>query len=196
MIREIVRALVASLLTFALCALIYPATVWVFGRLTFPQEASGSLVRNAQQEVVGSRLIAQPFVSASYFHPRPSAVDYNASAAGGSNLASTNPDLAHKVAERAQGLAASPDAPAPLDLVTASGSGLDPHISPEAARFQANRVAEARNLPIERVRELIEKNTDHSGAILGAPARVNVLLLNIELDNERPVPRQAIVLGR
>ncbi len=196
MIRESLRALAACLVTFVLCAVAYPLAVWGFGRVAFPDQASGSLLRNREREVIGSSLIAQPFASDRYFQPRPSAVDYNASATGGSNLATTNPDLLGKIAKRAEGVKATPDAPAPVDLVTASGSGLDPHISPEAAKYQANRVAATRNLPIERVRELIEENTDRSGAILGAPARINVLKLNIALDDEKPTPASAVVDAR
>ena len=193
MIRETVNALLACVVTFALCAVAYPATVWGLGRVAFPDQAEGSLIRSREREVVGSSLIGQPFASSRYFAARPSAVDSNASAAGGSNLGTTNPDLRKKVAERAEALQASADAPAPLDLVTASGSGLDPHISPEAARYQAARVALARNLPIGRVRELIAGHTDRSGAIIGAPPRVNVLLLNLALDAEKPTPGSALV---
>jgi K+-transporting ATPase ATPase C chain len=196
MIRESLRALAACVVTFALCAIAYPATVWVLGRVAFPDQAEGSLLKNREREVIGSSLIAQPFASDRYFHPRPSAVDYNASAAGGSNLGTRNPDLLDKISKRAEGLKASVDAPAPVDLVTASGSGLDPHITPEGARYQSNRVAAARNLPIERVRELIDQNTDHSGAILGAPPRINVLKLNIALDDEKPTPPSAVVDAR
>jgi potassium-transporting ATPase KdpC subunit len=188
MIRESVNALLACIVTFALCAVAYPAAVWGLGHVAFPDQAEGSLVYNREREVIGSSLVAQPFASDKYFSPRPSAVDYNASAAGGSNLGTKNPDLRKKVAERAEALKASPDAPAPIDLVTASGGGLDPHISPEAARYQAARVAAARNLPGARVRELIDRHTDRSGAIIGAPPRVNVLLLNIDLDGEKPTP--------
>jgi potassium-transporting ATPase KdpC subunit len=193
MIRESLRALAACVVTFALCAVAYPAAVWVLAQVVFPDQAEGSLLKNRERAVVGSSLIAQPFSSDRYFHPRPSAVDYNASAAGGSNLATKNPDLRGKIATRAESLKASPDAPAPVDLVTASGGGLDPHITPEGATYQANRVATARNLPIERVRELIEQNTERSGAILGAPPRVNVLQLNIALDDEKPAPASAVV---
>ncbi len=186
MIRETMNALLACLVTFVLCAVAYPAAAWVLGRVAFPEQAEGSLVRDRERGVIGSSLVVQPFASDHYFAPRPSAVDYNASAAGGSNLGTKNPDLRKKVADRAEALRASTDAPAPLDLVTASGSGLDPHISPEAARYQAARVAAARALPIGRVRELIETQTDRSAAWIGAPARVNVLLLNLALDREKP----------
>ena len=121
-------------------------------------------------------------MSPRYFHPRPSAVDYKADAAGGSNLGTNNPDLRKAVAERAQALEATASQPAPVDLVTASGSGLDPDISPEAAYFQAERVATARGLSIERVRALIEKIDESIGSDYRRSARVNVLLLNLELD--------------
>jgi len=188
MIRESVNAVLACVVTFALCALVYPAVVWGLGQVAFPDQAEGSLVYNREREVVGSTLVAQPFASDRYFSPRPSAVDYNASATGGSNLGTKNPDLRKKVLDRAEALKASTNAPAPVDLVTASGSGLDPHISPEAAKYQAVRVAAARNLTGKRVRALIEKHTDRSGAIIGAPPRINVLLLNIDLDAEKPTP--------
>ena len=193
MIRETLTALAACVVTFALCAVAYPATVWALGRVAFPDQAEGSLIRNRERVVIGSSLVAQPFASDKYFTPRPSAVDYNASATGGSNLGTKNPDLRKKIADRAEALKATPDAPAPVDLVTASGGGLDPHISPEGAKYQAARVAAARNLPIERVRELIEAHTERSGAIIGAPPRVNVLLLNIALDDEKPTPSSALV---
>jgi K+-transporting ATPase ATPase C chain len=188
MLNEFMISLRATLVTFAICAVAYPLVVWGLAWVAFPWRAEGSLIRDRDRRVVGSELIAQPFRSAGYFHPRPSAVDYNASASGGSNLGTKNPDLRAKVVERIRVLGATPEAPAPLDLVTASGSGLDPHISPEAAAYQANRVAEARKLPITRIRSLIEELTDRSGGYLGAPARINVLRLNLALDRE-PVAR-------
>ncbi len=137
--------------------------------------------------MIGSELMAQPFASDRYFHPRPSAVDYKADAAGGSNLGTKNPDLRKTIAERAEALKATGEKPAPADLVMASGSGLDPHISPEAAAYQVRQVAAARGLSEDRVRALIDAHTERSGAILGAPPRVNVLLLNLALDKERDV---------
>lgn len=168
----------------------YPAAVWGLAQLAFPRQAAGSLLYGRDRSVIGSELVAQPFAAAGYSHPRPSAVDYKADAAGGSNLGPKNPDLRRKVAERAEALGASPESPAPVDLVTASGGGLDPHISPEAAHYQIARVAAARHLPVDRVRALIDAHTERSGAILGAPPRVNVLLLNLALDEE-PAPDQA-----
>ena len=185
MIRETVTALLACLVTFVLCAVAYPATVWALAQLAFPHQAEGSLIHDRQRNVIGSELVAQPFASDRYFHPRPSAVDYKADAAGGSNLGPKNPDLRKRIARQAEGLKATADRPVPVDLVTASGSGLDPHISPEAAEYQLRRVAAARGLPEDQVRALIDAHTERSGAILGAPPRVNVLLLNLALDRQR-----------
>jgi len=182
--RELTLALRACAVTFVLCAVLYPAAVWGLAQLLFPAQAEGSLIYRKDRTVVGSELIAQKFESDRYFHPRPSAADYRADAASGSNLGTHNPDLRKAIQERADKLKAMPDRPAPVDLVTASGSGLDPDITVEAATFQAQRVAAARGVAIDRVRGLIERMTNHSGAILGAPPRVNVLLLNLALDDE------------
>ena len=186
MIRETVHALAACVVTFVLCAVAYPAAAWGLGWLLFPRQAEGSLVYGRDRSVIGSELIAQPFASDAYFHPRPSAVDYNAAAASGSNLGTKNPDLRAKIKERAEALKATPENPVPAELVTASGCGLDPHISPESAHYQAGRVAAARKMPVRQVRALIDRMTEHSGAIIGAPARVNVLRLNLALDEEKP----------
>jgi K+-transporting ATPase ATPase C chain len=190
MIRETWNALAACLVTLVLCAGIYPAAVWGLGQLAFPKQAEGSLIER-DGKVIGSELIAQPFASDKYFQPRPSAADYKADAASGSNLSTTNPDQRKKVAERAEALKATASNPAPVDLVMASGGGLDPHISPEAARYQAARVAKARGLSLDRVQALVDAHTERSGAILGAPPRVNVLLLNLALDQEKPGPATA-----
>jgi K+-transporting ATPase ATPase C chain len=183
MFREFIVAIRACAATFILCAVLYPAVVWGAAQLLFPWQAAGSLTYATDgRTVTGSELIAQRFESPRYFHPRPSAVDYKADAAGGSNLGTNNPDLRKAVAERAQAFSASAERPAPVDLVTASGSGLDPDISIEAANYQAVRVASARGIGIERVRDVIARMTNRSGALIGAPPRVNVLLLNLELD--------------
>ncbi len=189
MFRELFTSLRACAVTFLACAVIYPTAVWGLAALFFPGEASGSLLIRKDRSVVGSALIAQKFESDRYFGSRPSACDYKADAASGSNLGPHNPDLRKAVAERAEKLKATPERPAPVDLVTASGSGLDPEITVEAAEFQAFRVASARGIVVERVRELIRKMTDHSGAVLGAPARVNVLRLNLALDGQVLAPR-------
>ena len=188
MIRETVSALAACVVTFVLCAVAYPAAVWGVGQLTFPREAEGSLIYDKDRAVIGSELIAQPFASDTYFYSRPSAVDYKADATGGSNLGTKNPDLRKKVAERALALKATEKEPVPVDLVTASGGGMDPHISPEGAAYQAARVAAARNMPVAQVRTLIARHTESSGSIIGAPQRVNVLRLNLALDEEKLAP--------
>ena len=188
MLRETVHALAACVVTFVLYAVAYPAVVWGLAQLAFPRQAAGSLLYGRDRSVIGSELVAQPFAAAGYFHPRPSAVDYKADATGGSNLGPKNPDLRKKVADRAEALGATPEGPAPVDLVTASGGGLDPHISPEAARYQIARVAAARHLPLDPLGALIDAHTERSGAILGAPPRVNVLMLNIALDEHFAAP--------
>jgi K+-transporting ATPase ATPase C chain len=186
MVRELNLALRACVATFVVCSVIYPAAVWGFAQLLFPTQAEGSLIYRKDRTVIGSELIAQKFESDRYFHARPSATNppYNAEAASGSNLGTNNPDLRKLIQERAEKLKATPNHPAPVDLVTASGSGLDPDISVEAAEYQSHRVATARGLPLDRVRDLIAANTNRSGAIIGAPPRVNVLLLNLALDGE------------
>ncbi len=185
MIRQTVHALLACVVTLVICSVAYPLALWGLGTALFPHQAAGSLIYGPDKTtVIGSELIAQPFASDKYFVSRPSAVDYKADAAGGSNLGTKNPDLHAKVKERAEALKATPEKPVPADLIAASGSGLDPHISPEAAYFQADRVAAVRQMTVEQVKSLIDTMTDKSGAVIGAPPRVNVLKLNLELDKE------------
>ena len=186
MVREAVQAALACVITFIVCAIIYPVAVWGMARAAFPKEAEGSLIRNTEGVVIGSELIAQPFASDTYFQPRPSAVDYKADATGGSNLGTKNPDLRKKVVERAEALKATKENPAPLDLISASGGGMDPHVSREAALYQIARVSSARKMSTEQVTALVERHVETSGAIIGAPARVNVLRLNLDLDAEKP----------
>lgn len=174
--------LVLSLLT----GVLYPWLLLVAARVAFPEQSSGSLIER-DGRVVGSRLIGQPFESARWFANRPSATSahpYDARASSGSNLGPTSPALAQAVRERVElwrARAASP-APVPVDLVTASASGLDPHLSPAAALYQVGRVAAARGLPPERVRALVESHVE--GRVLGVlgEPRVNVLELNLALD--------------
>lgn len=185
MFRETWNALLACLLTFVLCAVVYPAIVYAVGHTLFPKQAEGSLVE-VGGKVVGSEHIAQPFVSEKYFQPRPSAAGangYAADAASGSNLGTTNPALREAMKSRVKALGATNAKPAPLDLVTASGSGLDPDISLEAAYYQADRVAAARNISAATVHVLIDRHVNSSGAIIGAPPRVNVLRLNLAIDD-------------
>jgi potassium-transporting ATPase KdpC subunit len=165
----------------------YPLLVTGIAQAIFPSQAQGSLIVK-DGHVVGSRLIGQPFDDPKYFWSRPSATSPfgdNASASSGSNMSPTNPDLIKAVQGRVDALrAADPGntAPVPVDLVTASGSGLDPHISPAAALYQAPRVAKTRKLPPETVRALVERHTERRFlGFLGEP-RVNVLALNMALD--------------
>jgi len=188
MIRHILRpALVLLVLFTLLLGLAYPAAVTGAARLLFPFQATGSLV-TAHGKAVGSALIGQAFFSPGYFWPRPSATaayPYNALASGGSNLGPSSPALIAAVRSRIQALLlAEPQntTRVPVDLVTASGSGLDPHISPASALFQVKRVARARHLPESLVRGLVMRRVQgRSLGFLGEP-RVNVLALNLDVD--------------
>ena len=191
MIALLRSALVLFALLTALTGLAYPAAVTGLARLLFPSQTQGSLVR-VDDRVAGSALLGQPFRDARYFWGRPSATApfaYNAAASAGSNHGPSNPALHDAVRSRIEALrAADPgnDAPVPVDLVTASGSGLDPHVSPAAALYQASRVARARGLEEGRVRELVAQYTEaRSLGVLGEP-RVNVLLVNLALDRLAP----------
>jgi K+-transporting ATPase ATPase C chain len=172
-----------------LCGVLYPAAVTGIGRVAFPRQADGSLIE-AGGKTVGSTLIGQPFSAPRYFWGRPSATTPmadNAAGSGGSNLGPTNPALLDAVKARVAALkAADPanDAPVPVDLVTASASGLDPEIGVAAAEYQAARVAAARGLPVAQVRALVDKyRQDPALGFLGEP-RVNVLALNLALDGK------------
>lgn len=168
----------------ALTGVLYPLAVTGVARVAFPSQANGSLVANAAGAPVGSALLAQAAASPRYFWPRPSAADYATVASGASSLAPTSAKLRDAVAARAAALRTAhnlaPDAPVPADLLFASGSGLDPHISPAAATFQSARVAAARNVPLTTITAAIAAHTE-SGGLLGED-RVNVLLLNLALD--------------
>jgi len=174
--------------------LIYPLLVTGIGQALFPKQAAGSLIER-DGKLVGSRLIGQNFTDPKYFWGRPSATSpypNNAAASSGSNLGPLNPALKDAVESRVKALREADPGntqPAPVDLVTASASGLDPHISPAAAEYQVARVARARGLAPETVRNLVAKQTeDRQWGIFGEP-RVNVLELNLALDGLRPGPR-------
>jgi len=191
---EAQRGLLRPLLTVfvalsAVTGLLYPGVVSGIAKALFPAQAAGSLIVK-DGKTVGSALIGQPFSDPRYFWGRLSAtapMPYNAAASGGSNLGPSNPALTDAARARVEALrAADPGntAPVPVDLVTASGSGLDPHISPAAAEYQAARVARLRGLPLARVQALVAANTDAPLlAVLGDPV-VNVLKLNLALDAE------------
>ena len=180
-------ALVSLAVLTVVTGVVYPVVVTAVAQFVFPHQANGSLIAK-DGKVVGSALIGQPFDDPKYFWGRPSATSpfgYNAASSSGSNLSPTNPALVKSVQERVDALrAADPGntAPVPVDLVTASGSGLDPHISPAAALYQVNRVAKARKLQPDAVRGLVERHIEgRQFGFLGEP-RVNVLALNLALD--------------
>src|SRR5215475_5574070 len=196
MLKEIRPALVFVVALTLITGLVYPLVMTGIAGAIFPRQAQGSLIEQ-DGKVIGSSLIGQEFTSDRYFHGRPSATvapdpadatktvpaPYNAANSGGSNLGPTNKALVERVQGDVEKLKQeNPSLPVPIDLVTTSGGGLDPHISPEAALFQVPRVAKARGLPEERLRELIAARTE--GRLLGllGEPRVNVLALNLALD--------------
>jgi len=200
MLREIRPAILVLVALTLITGLAYPLAITAIAGVVFPKQAAGSLIeRNGQ--VVGSALIGQEFKSDKYFHGRPSATvapdpndstktvsaPYNAANSGGSNLGPTSKALSDRLKEDVDKLKAeNPTEPVPVDLVTTSGSGLDPDISPEAALFQVPRVAKARNMPEDQLRALVGKETEgRLGGFLGEP-RLNVLELNLALDAASP----------
>jgi len=192
-IRLLIRSTIAVVVLTLVLGLAYPLLFTGFAQLVVPGRADGSLIER-DGVVVGSRLAAQAFTRPEYFHPRPTATDpeYNAAGTTFANLGPTNPDLATAVEERVQAILEleGPHNPGlgvgdiPVDAVTTSGSGIDPHISPANARLQTPRVASERDLSVERVEELIDDHTDGRWlGIFGEPG-VNVLQLNVALDEE------------
>src|SRR6201987_3719124 len=196
MLKEIRPAILVLVVVALITGLAYPLAVTAIAGVIFPKQAEGSLIENAGK-VVGSALIGQEFKDDKYFHGRLSATlapdpndstktvsaPYNAANSGGSNLGPTSKALANRLKEDVDKLKAeTPNAAVPVDLVTTSASGLDPDISPDAAQFQVPRVAKARNIPDDRVRQLVTENT--SGRLVGlfGEPRVNVLALNLALD--------------
>ena len=196
MLREIRPAIVFIVALTLITGVVYPFAITGIAQVIFPYKAQGSLVER-DGKVVGSALLGQEFTSEGYFHGRPSATTapdpndstktvpapYNAANSGGSNLGPTSKSLIERIQGDIEKLKQeNPSAQVPVDLVTTSGSGLDPHISPEAALFQVPRVAKARDLPENRLRQLVAENTsDRFVGLLGEP-RVNVLELNLALD--------------
>jgi len=183
--KNLVISVLMTLMTTVLLGLVYPLVVTGLAQVLFPGKANGQLIRH-DGAVIGSHIIAQPFVGAGYFHPRPSAAGangYDASNSSGSNLGPTNQKLIDRVnADVATAKAENPGKPVPIDMVTTSASGFDPHITPAAAEFQVPRVAKTRGLTEEKVRALVAANTQgRQWGFFGEP-RVNVLELNLALD--------------
>jgi K+-transporting ATPase ATPase C chain len=190
-LTELRAAFAILIVTGLLLCGAYPALVWAGGQLFFNREANGSLIRGKDGQVYGSSLLGQNFTGAAYFHPRPSAAGangYDGASSGGSNLGPTsqklNDLLKERIAQYRQENGMAADATVPADAVTASGSGLDSHISVKNALLQAPRVARERNMTVEAVRERIAAATDgRSWGVFGEPG-VNVLRLNLALDDE------------
>jgi K+-transporting ATPase ATPase C chain len=189
--KNLTTAILMTIVTTILLGLIYPLVVTGLAQVIFPSQANGSLIRSTDGTVIGSSLIGQPFSSPGYFRSRPSAAGangYDAGASSGSNLGPTNKKLIDRVkadVEKVQ--AENPGKPVPIDLVTTSGSGLDPHISPAAAEFQVPRVARERQMTEEQLRQVIARHTTgRQFGFLGEPT-VSVLELNLDLDRTTPM---------
>lgn len=182
------QSLIASLritaATMLICVAGYTLVILGVAQLVTPDTANGSLVLRSNGTIVGSRLIAQQFEQPHYFWPRPSAVDYNGAGAGGSNKSPTSVDLTERGVELVARYGATPGEPLPADLAAASGGGLDPHISQRAARFQAQRVANARGCALSQVEAIIEKHIFSPGGPFTTDRLVSVLDLNLALDAE------------
>jgi len=189
--KNLVTAVLFTVTTTVLLGLVYPLLITALARL-WPDKANGQLIiRNGA--VVGSRILAQPFTAPAYFHPRPSAAGTNGYAAdnsSGSNLGPTNQKLIDRAKTDVATLQTeNPGKPVPIDLVTASGSGLDPHITPAGAEFQVPRVAKARGISADELLKLVQAHTEgRQFGILGEP-RVNVLELNLALDDKFPIAK-------
>jgi potassium-transporting ATPase KdpC subunit len=191
MLSQIKPAIALLAIMTLLTGVAYPLAITGIGQALFPHQANASLIIH-DGVVVGSELVGQAFTRPEYFHGRPSAIDYDGGSSGGTNLAPTNRELVDAVGERARQIAVETGTGrVPIDLVTSSGSGLDPHISPESAYLQIRRVADARGLPAQELRRMVGAHVETPlFGIFGAPA-VNVLKLNLALDERAPIEPDA-----
>lgn len=176
--KNLIASLRLLLFTSAVCVAGYTGLFLLLGRTLTPETAKGSLLRTPEGQIVGSRLIAQAFTRDDFFHSRPSDVDHDGAAAGGSNFAPTNPVLLDRPLSQGSG-------PIPQELLTASGSGLDPHITESGARFQAERIAAARNLQPGDIHDIITRHLRRPGGRLLPEPIVNVLELNLALEEDK-----------
>ncbi|HEU5236765.1 MAG TPA: potassium-transporting ATPase subunit KdpC [Pyrinomonadaceae bacterium] len=187
--KNLVSAILMTIVTTVLFGLIYPLAVTGIAQLAFPEKANGQLIKRSDGVIIGSRIIGQPFSGPGYFHSRPSAAGsagYDAGASSGSNLGPTNQKLIDRIKADVERLQAENSGkPVPIDLVTTSGSGLDPHISPAAAEFQVPRVARERALSESEVRQIVSAHTEQRTVGLFGEPRVNVLELNLDLDTKK-----------
>lgn len=186
--QTFIAALRVAAATMLVAVVGYSLVVFGVAQAVAPDQAQGSLVRNADGTVLGSRLIAQKFSQPHYFWPRPSAVDYNGAGAGGSNKSPTNPAVAERAAETVAQYGATTANPLPAELAAASGGGLDPHITERAALYQAPRIAGARSIPVADVEALVRQRAFSPGGTLTPDRIVNVLELNLALNKRSPAP--------
>ena len=190
--KNLTTAILMTIVTTILLGMVYPLVVTGLAQVIFPDNANGQLIRRSDGTLIGSRLIGQPFTSPGYFHSRPSAAGsgYDASGSSGSNLGPTNQKLIDRVkADLDELRAENPTKPIPVDLVTTSASGLDPHISSAAAEFQVPRVARERGLSEPEVRSIVTAHTEGRQFGFLGEVRVNVLELNLDLDSRKPMSR-------
>jgi len=192
--RNIITAILMTIVTTILCGLVYPLVVTALAQVMFPDKANGQLIAQGGK-LIGSRIIAQPFTGAAYFHPRGSAAGnngYDAASSGGTNYGPTNQKLVDRVkADVAAAQSENPGKAVPVDYVTTSASGLDPDITPANAEFQTPRVAKERGISEAQLSALVHQHTEERQFRFLGEARVNVLELNLDLDSKYPLQKRA-----
>jgi len=180
--NQIITSIRLLFITVFICCVAYPLFIMFAGKIVVPHSASASLLKDADGNIIGSEFVAQAFTQPEYLWPRPSAVDYNAAGAAGSNKSPTNPALRERAMETLKTYGVTAAKPIPADLVTASGSGLDPHITLKGAMFQSARIAEARGLAEDAVNKVLQDNSYIPGGVFAREPIVNVLKTNLALD--------------